>query len=84
MPKEAVMRRLIESLCPDSRQMYWRWIAGVLGVYVVLLLSAAATFSSHESSRNLRHEPATTVAIKANRLSVHHAAIPAPQRSLYD
>ena len=58
------MRRLIENLIPDSRHVYWRWVAGVFGVYVVLLLSAAATFSSHESSRNLRHEPATTVAIK--------------------
>ena len=78
------MRRLIENLIPDSRHVYWRWIAGVLGVYVVLLLSAAATFSSHESSRNLRHEPATTVAIKGNRLSVHHASIPEPQRARYD
>jgi uncharacterized protein YpmB len=78
------MRRLVENLIPDSRHAYWRWIAGVLGVYVVLLLSAAATFSSHESSRNLRHEPATTVAAKGNRLSAHHAAIPAAQRSQYD
>lgn len=78
------MRRLIENLIPDSRHVYWRWVAGVMGVYVVLLLSAAATFSSHESSRNLRHEPATTVAIKANRLSAHQASIPAPQRSRYD
>jgi hypothetical protein len=78
------MRRLIENLIPDSRHVYWRWIAGVMGVYVVLLLSAAATFSSHESSRNLRHEPATTVAIKTNRLSVHHASIPVPQPSRYD
>ena len=78
------MRRLIENLIPDSRHVYWRWVAGVLSVYVVLLLSAAATFSSHESSRKLRHEPATTVASKANRLSVHHASIPVPQRSRYD
>jgi hypothetical protein len=78
------MRRLIENLIPDSRRVYWRWVAGVLGVYVVLLLSAAATFSSHESSRNLRHEPATTVATKGNRLSAHHASIPVPQRSRYD
>jgi hypothetical protein len=78
------MRRLIESICPDSRQMYWRWVTGVFGVYVVLLLSAAATFSSHESARNLRHEPATTVAIKGNRLSVQHASIPVRQRAQYD
>ncbi len=78
------MRRLIENLIPDSRHVYWRWVTGVIGVYVVLLLSAAATFSSHESSRNLRHEPATTVAIKGNRLSAHQASIPVPQRSRYD
>ena len=78
------MRRLIENLIPDSRHVYWRWVAGMLSVYVVLLLSAAATFSSHESSRKLRHEPATTVAIKGNRAPSHHASMPAPQRSRYD
>jgi anti-sigma-K factor RskA len=81
MPEEAVMRRLIENLIPDSRRVYWRWVAGVLSVYVVLLLSAAATFSSHESSRNLRHETAAVVAIKGNRAPSHQASTaPLPSR----
>ena len=35
------MRRLIESLTPDSRQVYWRWVGGMFGLYVVLMVSAA-------------------------------------------
>ena len=78
------MRRLIESLTPDGRHNYWRWVAGMFGLYVMLLVSAAGVFMSHESSRNLRHEPATTVATKGNRLSAHHASIPVPQPSRFD
>jgi hypothetical protein len=69
------MRRLIESLTPDSRRLYWRWVAGVFGLYVALLVSAAGVFISHESSRNLRHETAATVAIKGNRAATHQAYI---------
>ena len=61
------MRRLIESLTPDSRRIYWRWVGGVFGLYVVLMLSAASVFISHESSRNVRHEGAATVAVKGDR-----------------
>jgi hypothetical protein len=56
------MRRLIEALTPDSRRFYWRWVAGMFGLYVVLLVSAAGTFISHESSRKLAHEGAATMA----------------------
>ena len=69
------MRRLIESLTPDSRRLYWRWVAGVFGLYVALLVSAAGVFISHESSRNLRHETAATVAIKGNRAATHQAYV---------
>lgn len=75
------MRRLIESLTPDSRHTYWRWVAGVFGLYVVLLVSAAGVFVSHESSRNLRHEPAATVAIKGNRAPSHQASMPMPTQA---
>ena len=61
------MRRLIESLAPDSRQIYWRWVGGIFGLYVVLMLSAASVFISHKSSRNVRHETAATMAIKGDR-----------------
>ncbi len=46
------MRSLIESLTPDSRRIYWRWVGGIFGLYVVLMVSAASMFISHESSRN--------------------------------
>ena len=56
------MRRLIESLTPDNRRFYWRWVAGMFSLYVVLLVGAANAFISHESSRKLAQEPAATVA----------------------
>ncbi len=58
------MRRLLESLMPDERQIYWRWVAGVFALYVGLMGTAATLFVNHEPARKLAHEPAaTTVAI---------------------
>ena len=56
------MRRLLESLMPDERQIYWRWVAGMFALYVVLMGTAATLFVNHEPARKLAHEPATTVA----------------------
>ncbi|WP_156908637.1 hypothetical protein [Bradyrhizobium murdochi] len=56
------MRRLLESLTPQARQMYWKWVGGMFALYVVLMLTAAGVFVSHDSSRKLAHELATTVA----------------------
>lgn len=78
------MRRLIETLTPDGRHHYWRWVAGMFGLYVMLLVSAAGAFISHESSRNLRHETAATVAIKGNRTASQQASIPALKQAQYD
>ena len=78
------MRRLIESLTPDSRHIYWRWVAGVFGVYVVLLVSAAGAFIHHESSRKLGYDPATTVAIKRTLAPSQQASMPGPQQVRYD
>jgi hypothetical protein len=78
------MRRLIESLTPDSRHLYWRWVAAVFGLYVVLLVGAAGVYISHESSRNLQHETAATVAIKGNRAPSHQASIPMSRQANYD
>ena len=77
------MRRFIEALTPDSRHLYWRWVAGVFGLYVVLLVSAAGVFINHESSRNLRHETAATVAIKGNRAPSHQASVPAQTQARF-
>lgn len=72
------MRRLIESLTPEHRQVYWRWVAGMFVVYVVLMGTAAGIFVSHESTSKLAQEPATTVATQGQQRSIHLA--PQPER----
>jgi hypothetical protein len=56
------MRRLIESLTPEHRRIYWRWVGGVFAVYMVLVAAAAGVFVSHEPARRLAQETAATVA----------------------
>jgi hypothetical protein len=56
------MRSLIQSLTPDDGRIYWRRVGGMFALYVVLMVTAAGVFVSHESSRKLAQEPATTVA----------------------
>ena len=65
------MRRLIESLTPDNRQIYWRWVSGMFALYVVLMITAASVFIRHEPARSVAHEGAATVAIDRS-LSVSH------------
>jgi len=77
------MRSLIESLTPDSRRIYWRWVGGIFGLYVVLMVGAASMFISHESSRTVRHETAVTVAIKGDLAPSHETAMPQPQLARY-
>ena len=60
------MRRLIESLTPQARQLYWKWVGGIFTLYVVLLLTAAGVFVNHESPRKLAQERVTTVAVQGN------------------
>lgn len=60
------MRRLIESLTPQARQLYWKWVGGIFTLYVMLLLTAAGVFVNHESPRKLAQEPVTTVAVQGN------------------
>ena len=57
------MRRLLESLVPDARPIYWKWVGGVFTLYVVLLLTAASAFINHEPARRVVQEPATAMAI---------------------
>ena len=62
------MRRLLESLTPEARQIYWKWVGGMFALYVVLMLTAAGVFVGHESSRKLAQQPVTTVAIDGKQL----------------
>lgn len=82
-PEEATMRQLIEILVPDDHQFYWRWVGGMFAFYVVLMVTAAGVFVSHESSRNLAHEGATTVAIDVKQRSIIPAAMPVRQVARY-
>ena len=77
------MGHLIESLTPDSRRFYWRWVAGVFSLYVALLVGAAGAFVSHESSRKLAHEDAATVASDGSLARSHEASMPARQTVRY-
>jgi hypothetical protein len=73
------MRRLIESLTPQARQLYWKWVGGMFTLYVVLLLTAASVFVSHESPRRLAQEPVTTVAVQGKTRSIAEIAVPMRQ-----
>ena len=64
------MRSIIESLTPDDRPIYWKWVGGMFALYVVLMVTAAGVFVSHESSRKLAQQPVTTVASDAKARSI--------------
>ena len=64
------MRSLIQSLTPDDSQISWRRVGGMFALYVVLMVTAAGVFVSHESSRKLAQEPATTVASDVKTRSI--------------
>lgn len=55
------MRRLLESLMPDERQIYWKWVGGMFALYVVLMGTAATLFVNHETVRKVAQEPVSTV-----------------------
>jgi hypothetical protein len=76
------MRRIIESLAPNGRRIYWRWVGGMFGLYVVVMI-AAATFIRHESSRKLAHEGAATVATDRSLAPSHQASMPVWQAMLH-
>jgi hypothetical protein len=79
------MRGLLESLTPQARQIYWRWVGGMFALYVVLMLTAAGVFVSHESSRKLAQQPVTTVAIDGEQRSViPEVSAPLRQAARYD
>jgi hypothetical protein len=77
------MRGLIESLTPQARQIYWKWVGGMFALYVVLLLAAAGVFVNHESSRKLAQQPVTTVATDSQLRSIDEIAVPLRQAVRY-
>ena len=64
------MRRLLESLVPDARPIYWKWVGGVFTLYVVLLLTAASAFLNHDPVRKVAQEPAATMITDGKNLPV--------------
>jgi hypothetical protein len=78
------MRRLLESLTPDARQLYWKWVGGMFVLYVVVMLTAAGVFIGHESSRKLAQQPVTTVAIDGKPRSISEVSVPVRQAARYD
>jgi hypothetical protein len=77
------MRRLLESLTPDARRIYWQWVGGMFALYVVLLLTAAGVFVGHESSRKLAQEPVTTVAVDSKPHTIPETSAPLRQAARY-
>ena len=78
------MRRLIESLTPVDRDLYWRWVGGMFGFYVVLMVSAAGVFMNHESSRSVAHAGAATVAMNRKHPVFEQASIPMRPTARYE
>ena len=77
------MRRLLESLTPEARQIYWKWVGGMFVLYVVMMLTAAGVFIGHESSRKLSQQPDTTVAIDGKQRSIGEVPAPVRQAARY-
>jgi hypothetical protein len=73
------MRRLIESLTPQARQLYWKWVGGMFALYVVLLLTAASVFVTHESPRKLAQDPVMTMAVQGKTRSIAEVVVPMRQ-----
>ena len=78
------MRRLLESLTPDARRIYWQWVGGMFALYVVLLLTAAGVFVGHESSRKLAQDPVTTVSIQGKQRAISEVSLPLRQAAWFD
>ena len=77
------MRRLLESLMPDDRQIHWRRVGGMFVLYVVLMVTAAGVFVGHESPRKVAHEPVTTVTTDGKYRSITDVSTPLRQAARY-
>jgi hypothetical protein len=58
------MRELLESLCPETRHIYWIWVATMFVFYVAALASVAAFLIGHQGSAKPAQENATSVRVK--------------------
>ena len=77
------MRRLLESLVPEHRQVYWRWVGSMFALYVVLMITVAGVLVSHESTRKLVQQSVTTVAIGGQQRSIAEISTPLRQAARY-
>jgi hypothetical protein len=44
------MQRLLESLSPIERRLYWRWCLMILAFYVLLVIAGGAAVLMHRSA----------------------------------
>jgi hypothetical protein len=77
------MRRLLESLTPEAREIYWKLVGGMFALYVVLMFTAAGMFLGHESSRKVAQQPVTTVATDVEQRSISEGSAPLRQAARY-
>lgn len=77
------MRRLLESLTPEAREIYWKLVGGIFALYVVLMFTAAGVFLGHESSRKVAQQPVTTVATDLEQRSTPEVLAPMRQAARY-
>lgn len=77
------MRRLLESLVPNHRHLYWGWVGGMFALYLVLMVSAAGVFVRHESSRKIAQQPVATVVIDGGEHTTSVDSMPLRQAVHY-
>jgi hypothetical protein len=78
--EEAIMRRLIESLCPENGQIYWKLVGGVFAFYVVMMAAGTGVFVAHQSAKSSTDAPAVASAARGKQRPV--AAAPGLLTSL--
>ena len=79
------MRRIIESLAPADRRIYWRWVGGMFGLYVVVMITRRRhVHQPRIIAQAARMNRAATVAIERSLAPSHQASMPVRQMSRYD
>jgi hypothetical protein len=78
------MRRLIESLTPQDRKFYWKWVGSMFVFYVVAMGVGTGVFIGHQSSRKLANEYAVSAAVHGKQRPVAAARVHVRQAADYD